>query len=150
MWCDHKLCVLNQLSPNRALYSFENHRPSLRARNTWRGWITADFQYRRNIYGILCTNHLLPYMVLAGDTDWKETFVQLRWDCLQDIYTLGILPLSSTISWVELEKKKKEVHHEWILTIQVSFVWKIYRFQSFKYISILLCQSSANGTRVKP
>ena len=22
MWCDHKLCVLNQLSPNRALYNF--------------------------------------------------------------------------------------------------------------------------------
>ena len=41
-----------------------------------------------------CMKHLLPYMVLAGDTDSKEKFVE----CVQDIYTFGIFPLSSTIS----------------------------------------------------
>ena len=30
MWCDHKLCVLNQLSPNRALYILEGKFCSLK------------------------------------------------------------------------------------------------------------------------
>ena len=62
-------------------------------------------------------------MVLAGDTDSKERWALPR--VSSRYYTLGILPLiylhnSSTI-WVGLEKKTKEVHHDWILTIQVSF-----------------------------
>ena len=83
-------------------------------RNTWRvlnyRWLPVPSEHIRDLVDFLirsCKNHLLPYMVLAGDTDSKEKFLQLRWECLQDIYTFGILPLSSTISWVELEKKKK-------------------------------------------
>ena len=83
-------------------------------RNTWMGlnyrWLPVPSEHIRDLVDVLirsCMNHLLPSMVLAGDTDSKEKFVQLRWECLQDIYTFGIFPLSSTISWVELEKKKK-------------------------------------------
>ena len=99
-------------------------------RNTWRGlnyrWLPVPSEHIRDLVDFLirsCMNYLLPYMVLAGDADSKEKLVHFRWECLQDIYTLGIFPLSSTILRVELEKKK-EVHHEWILTIRVSFVVK--------------------------
>ena len=63
-------------------------------------------------------------MVLAGDTDLKETFVVssrylYAWNIANYVHN------SSRISWVQLEKKTKEVHHDWILTIQViSFVVK--------------------------
>ena len=89
------------------------------------------------------TEYLTSIYGFGGRYRFEGTFVELCRECLQDIYTLGILPLiylhnSSTI-WVELEKKTKEVHHDWILTIQVSFGVKIYRFEPFQYISILLC-----------
>ena len=84
-------------------------------RNTWRGlnyrWLPVPSEHIRDLVDFLirsCMNHLLPYMVLAGDTDSKEKFVHFRWECLQDIYTLGIFPLSSTILRVELEKKRKK------------------------------------------
>ena len=71
------------------------------------------------------TAYLTSIYGFGGRYRFEGTFVELCRECLQDIYTLGILPLiylhnSSTI-WVELEKKTKEVHHDWILTIQVSF-----------------------------
>ena len=108
MWCDHKLCVLNSYPKivhcvDGAIFTYEE-------RNTWRGlnyrWLPVPSEHIRDLVDFLirsCMKHLLPYMVLAGDTDSKEKFVE----CVQDIYTFGIFPLSSIISWVELEKKKK-------------------------------------------
>ena len=77
---------------------------------TWRYWITADFQYRRNIYGILWISlyghvwiiYRIPYFHI-----WFWRAIQIRrnvcWallrECLQDIYTLGILPLSSQFEY---------------------------------------------------
>ena len=71
------------------------------------------------------TAYLTSIYGFGGRYRFEGTFVELCRECLQDVYTLGILPLiylhnSSTI-WVELEKKTKEVHHDWILTIQVRF-----------------------------
>ena len=51
----------------------------------------------------------LPYMVLAGDTDSKQT--SFRRPCLQDIYMFEILPLSSqfecNMSGTRKENKRK-------------------------------------------
>ena len=102
------------------------------------------------------TAYLTSIYGFGGRYRFEGTFVELCRECLQVIYTLGILPLiylhnSSTI-WVELEKKTKEVHHDWILTTQVSFGVKNVSVPvvSIQYISILLCESFANDTRVKP
>ena len=109
MWCDHKLCVLNSY-PQIVHCVDIGHLYVRGERNTWRGlnyrWLPVPSEHIRDLVDFLirsCMKHLLPYMVLAGDTDSKEKFVE----CVQDIYTFGIFPLSSTISWVELEKKKK-------------------------------------------
>ena len=137
--------------------------------NKWRvmnyRWLPVPSGHIRDLFDFLirsCMNHVLPYMVLAGDTDsngrdpFNQNFRKFRsktewigsvqpekfrknwstfwggplfpvgpvWILVQWIapkgkvfsaslrvssryLSFGILPLSSTISWVELEKKKK-------------------------------------------
>ena len=65
------------------------------------------------------TGYLTSLYGFGGRYRFEGTVVELCWECLQDIYML-YLHNSSTI-WMELQKKTKEVHHHWILTIQVSF-----------------------------
>ena len=115
MWCGHKLCDFNSYPQIVHCVKTIGHL-YVRGKEYMKGvellltsstvgtytgscWLPNTVMYESLI--------LLSYMVLAGDTDSKEKFVQLRWECPQDIYTFGILPLSSTISRVELEKKKK-------------------------------------------
>ena len=86
------------------------------------------------------TAYLTSIYGFGGRYRFEGTFVELCWECLQDM--LGILPLiylhnSSTI-WVELEKKTKEVHHDWILTIQVSCLVKNISVPVVKYRAHLL------------
>ena len=91
-------------------------------------------------------------MVLAGDTDSKERSLSFAESVFKIFIRLEYclyLHNSSTI-WVELEKKTKEVHHHWILTIQVSFGVKnvsigssrfnVYRFFFASHLQILMTQ----------
>ena len=78
MWCDHKLCVLNSYPQivhcvDGAIFTYEE-------RNTWMGlnyrWLPVPSEHIRDLVDVLirsCMNHLLPYMVLAGDTDSRKS-----------------------------------------------------------------------------
>ena len=78
MWCDHKLSVLNSYPQivhcvDGAIFTYEE-------RNTWMGlnyrWLPVPSEHIRDLVDVLirsCMNHLLPYMVLAGDTDSRKS-----------------------------------------------------------------------------
>ena len=53
-------------------------------------------------YTVMCesfTEYLTSIYGFGGRYRFEGTFVELCWECLQDIYTLGILPLSSQFEY---------------------------------------------------
>ena len=108
-------------------------------RNTWMElnyrWLPVPSEHTRDLVDFLirsCMNHLLPYMVLAGDTDSKETFVQLRWEFLQDTIAFIEYNIMSgtwkekkrTTPWVNFDDTSKFCGEKYIGSSRLN----IYRF----------------------
>ena len=189
MWCDHKLCVLNQLSPNRTLYGTQKKTighlyvrgkecrkgvelpltsstvgtytgscglpnavmyESYRARSIQPKFPEISVQNSMDRLGPTGKVskklvHLLRWSSFPGRTGlnfgWMDrahrvpNFHIWFWRAIQTqrnslrvsaryLYAWNIAFIEYNIMSGTWKEKKKEVHHEWILTIQVSFVVK--------------------------
>ena len=119
MWCDHKLCVLNSYPQivhcvDGAIFTYEE-------RNTWMGlnyrWLPVPSEHIRDLVDVLirsCMNHLLPYMVLAGDTDSRKSLFSFAESVFKIFIRLEYFLYRVQYHEWHLKRKKKKRSTPWV------------------------------------